>query len=64
MKLLGLLTHYVKNFFTPDEFFPRVLVYPNTFIQEKHAYIIIAKLRQCLFIDVKGYNVIASCVIC
>jgi hypothetical protein len=46
MKVLGWLTHSVKkiitlDFVSGDNFFPRVLIYPNTFIQGQYVYIII-----------------------
>jgi hypothetical protein len=44
MKVLGWLTHSVKKIITRDfvlgdNFFPRVLIYPNTFIQGQYVYI-------------------------
>jgi hypothetical protein len=43
MKVLGWLTHCVKknialDFVSGDNFFRRVLIYPNTFIQEQYVY--------------------------
>jgi hypothetical protein len=44
MKVLGWLTHSEKfftlDFVSGDNFPPRVLIYPNTFIQGQHVYII------------------------
>ena len=44
MKVLGWLTHSVKkiitlDFVSGDNFPPRVLIYPNTFIQGQYIYI-------------------------
>ena len=44
MKVLGWLTHSEKNYHprlrlvSGDNFFPRVLIYPNTFIQGQYVY--------------------------
>jgi hypothetical protein len=44
MKVLGWLTHSVKKIITLDfvsgnNFFPRLFIYPNTFIQGQYVYI-------------------------
>jgi hypothetical protein len=51
MKVLGWLIHTVKKF-SGDNFFPRVVIYPNTFIHGQYVYIISDKHDKHITIDI------------
>ena len=51
MKVLWWLTHSVKkmitlDFVSGDNFPPRVLIYPNTFIQGQYVYIVLFQIKE------------------